>query len=193
MGTVQINGVDYEVMGSLDGAKQYLAAAVTSGAAAWNALPTDDRKAAFLVAATRLLHRKAWSGTPSAADQVTAFPRDGLVDPITGEALPDGTTPQNAVFAEYELAAHLVGNSSSFEAQNAGSNVKRMAAKGVEMEFFRGTDVDAPILPPVVMDLLGGYLGASGSVARSSVSGACGESHFDTSGTVVRYDRNEPW
>lgn len=177
MGTVSINGNSYPIHGTLGGAQQYLEASIGSHADAWRALVAagnDDQQGRLLVAATRVLYTLNWQGTPTVANQKTAFPRDGVED------VADGTTPDDVVSAEYELAALAAANPSVLSAMSTGSNVKKMTAGPVDIEYFRPTDVleTALPLPKAVYDLIAKYFKqtSDGSLAAAYGVDPCDES-----------------
>ncbi len=167
MGTIQIDGTDYEIMGTdLAEVDAYIKGSVGAGSDAWAVLVAaedDDGRAKLVVAATRYLYRQKWQGTATVSTQKTAFPRDGVVDP-DGTALADGATPQNLVFAEAEMAAIFAADASVAAAADSGSNIQSLNAGPVSISYFRptiGADAGATKMPVTIMDLVAGYL-ASG-------------------------------
>lgn len=175
MGTVTIGVDDYTIMGTLAGAKTYAAGAVGAGPDAWSALATDDLKEKYLIAATRYLYRQQWQGTPTVTDQTTAFPRDGVIGP-SGEAVTDGTTPLNLIYAEYEMAFALAADSAVNTAVDSGSNIQSLTAGPVSISYFRATigeNAGASKMPANVMDLISAYL------ANAQDSGAAVAYGFD--------------
>jgi hypothetical protein len=190
MGTVTVDGNSYTIMGTLAGAKVYLATNTDPGAVAFRAL-TDNEMSRMLVASTKYLYRQPWSGTPTVAapTQETAFPRDGLTNPLTGAALSVGTTPQNAIYAEYEMAAIIAGNRAAALLADSGSNVKLLKAGPVTLENFTATSAamgTATPLPTPVMDLIGAYLGSNTTVTVGKVSGDSCDSSFTDCDTYNR-------
>lgn len=77
-----------------------------TGNAEWAALDTAKKEQA-LVAATRWIennYRGTWIGYPLTANQALAWPRAGIIDPITGVAYSLGWFPKQLVEATAELA-----------------------------------------------------------------------------------------
>lgn len=163
MPTININGTDFTIHGTVDGAIAYAQGTPGTAGAAFRALEgNDDAIGRLLVQATRTLFSLGWQGTPTVAAQRTAFPRDGVLDRY-GQAVVDGTTPQDIIDAEYELAIIYAANAAAKDAINTGSNIKRMEAGPVNIEYHRPTDaLDTALpLPKVVWDLVAPYLGSA--------------------------------
>lgn len=158
MGNVTVSGVSFSIYGDLSAANDYMLGVVGPGATAWLAA-TPDVKAKFLVQAFRMLEAMIWQGAQSASPQAQQWPRTSVVDAY-GLAVDSSTVPTNVVSAEYELAAQLAGDASVATQTQTGSNVRRVQAKGVGVEFFRPTNIPgvSPILPVPVMRLVGQYL-----------------------------------
>jgi hypothetical protein len=198
MGNIIINGTTFAVMNtSLVSAAQYLEAAIGPGADAWRALITagnDDQAGRLLVQATRILYSLGWSGTLTDSTQKTAWPRNGATK-SDGTTITDGTTPEQVIWAEAELAAQLAVNPTLPNATDAGSNIARIKAGPVELEYFKATTNNdtAIMLPKPVWDLVSPFLASSATITRSTSSGLCDESHFDRSGDVYPYTRNGPF
>jgi len=173
--TVTISAVTYPVYGTYDGAVAYLAVKLTDAGVAWRAATADTRKSA-MVEAARLL------------DVV------GLTDGATPPAEIDSsssTVPDQVVQASYELAAAYVADPSIMEeTSNGASNIKRVNAKGVEVEWFGPRTGGASGMPSIVDRLLQGYLLSQANANTSGaagvhVGGTCERSEFDD---CDRYD-----
>jgi hypothetical protein len=191
MGTVQYDGTNYTVYGPSSGtftqAGDYLKASVGPGPDAWNALD-DDNKARFIIEAFRMLERQKWDETTAGTFAV----RNAIAAVVEG-------APLLFAQAQYELAALLAADASIKTAATTGSNVKRVNAKGVEVEFFRATDglATAKKMPASILDLVGEYLASSsassGVTAFNTRSGSfndCERSSFDD---CASFDRDEPF
>lgn len=170
----------------VDDANDYFSARL--GASAWTDATTADKKRA-LVSAVRWMDRSVtWSGT--VADSVTPqplqWPRDGAT--CNGEAVPDGTVPDNLALAEFELALALLGDASAQDSSGQGSNVKSVGAGSAQVEFFSST-VDTSTdtrLPQPAHDLVKCYFGSQGLIAGTA-SGVDSESAFGP----CDFDRSE--
>lgn len=137
----------------------------------------EDVQDQWLVEATRELNAEEWAGTPTEDypdDQPLAWPRDG----ITG--VTDGVTPQAILDGFCELVLALYTNAGLIDQANTGNGVKRVNAKGVEVEFFGPSSDTATRFPPRVQRLIGRYLGSgdAAAVMVGAVSGECERSQF---------------
>jgi hypothetical protein len=190
MGTIQVDGTNFTVYGAAPAtdADNYLKAAVGKGPTAWRALTDDDEKARLIVAAYRRLESMAWDST-TANDFAT---RNAIASILQGG-------PTLFAQAQYELAAAYAADNAAASAATTGSNIKRVNAKGVEVEYFRPTDTsgaNATKLPTVVHELVAGYLAsvnASTGTAYYNARGGydeCTTSSFDDCATR---DRNGPF
>lgn len=200
MGTVTIDGTNFTTYGTspLNEADSYIKGTVGKGADAWRALDDDDAKGRLIVQAFRYLERKRWQGDKTDDAQATQWPRSGVVDG-DGNEVADDEVPQLIIDAQYELAAIFLGDQAAASAASTGSNIKRVNAKGVEVEFFKATDVSASAtkLPTSVQEMVGCFL--SSAVGNSSAAVAynrrdgwddCQTSSFDDCATL---DRTEPF
>ena len=174
MGTVNVNGVNATIYGTLTGAQQYLEFAIGSGADAWRALVdagNDDQQGRLLVQAFRMLEAMTWAGAKTSDVQTEQWPRTGVED-IYGDEVDDATVPTNIVNGEYELAALLAATAALTSSALTGSNTKKLAAGPVSIEYFRPTDTldTATVLPKQVMDLVGQYLASSTSTASGATA-----------------------
>lgn len=165
MGTVTISGNQYPIYSAdLATIKIYLLAAVGSGPDAWNASTDDALKSKFAAASKRYLDEMVWQGAQTVAPptQTDAWPRSGVVDG-KGVAVDSATVPTLIKSAEAELAAILFGDPTVNAALRTGSNVHRVDAKGVSVQFFRPTDVPgtATKMPVVVQRLVGQFLASA--------------------------------
>lgn len=178
MGSVVIGGNTFQIYGTEAGADTYWSAGLGEGADAWVAAATGDRQKQALVAATRLLDRQSWLGTPVGTpviDVVLQWPRSGI-DGVSSLSVPDAVDK-----ACYELAAALLVDSDIQTQATTGSNLKRVKADTVEAEFFQGTLGITGPLPKQVMDLIGQWLAGSSVAAGSVISyGTDAESQFDS-------------
>lgn len=183
--TITIGAVNYSVYGlgnadPLQDADDYLAAKIGS---TWSTLATLVRQQA-LVSAARLLDRSVfWSGTKTSAAQALEWPRDNAVNGCTGEAVTDGTIPDEIAYGQFELACLLALDAELLNASGTGSNVKRVKAGSAEVEFFTPTNQGEfeTRLPQAVHDVVSCFFdGASGlSGFSTGTTTAEGESCFD--------------
>lgn len=173
MGSVSINSVTYQIYGTDTGAGSfdaYWGAGLGDSYNAWLAASAVKRDQA-LVAATRLLDRQLWEGTPVGVpviDSVLQWPRNGAIDQ-DGNVVSNASVPDAIVKGCYELAAALLADSSLQSNALSGSNVKSVKAGPVQVDFFTSTLGITGSLPTQVQVLVGQFLrGSSGT--PSSVS-----------------------
>lgn len=158
--TITISAVNYSVYAittnAVADADGYFAARL--GAALWTAATTLVKQQALVTAARMLDRRGEWTGTKTVAAQPLDWPRDGATK--CGEAVTDGTVPDDIVYGEFELALQLLIDESIQAQPNNGSNVKSVKAGSAGVEFFVPTasSGDATIFPTPVMELVHCYL-----------------------------------
>lgn len=158
--TITISAVNYSVYGitsvPVTDADGYFGARL--GASLWTSATTLTKQQA-LVSATRMLDRRAtFTGTKTVAAQALEWPRDSAT--ACGEAVTDGTVPDDIVYAMFELALALLVSADIQNSANNGSNVKSVKAGSASVEFFvpTATSGDATIFPTAVMELVQCYL-----------------------------------
>src|SRR5689334_23230627 len=164
MGTVVIGSTTYTIYGTHTGAgscDEYASASLAYSAI-WAAAAADSQKQQkqALVEATRVLARLPW------ADDTYGNPATvGLPQPI--------------IDACYELALAGLADASIFTAVTTDDKIKRVEAKGVEVEWFAPRKGGR--LPGRVAELVSPYLEGAGttSIGGSYASGVDGESQFD--------------
>jgi len=168
MATVTIDGNNYDVYVTVADCTEYLAGDV---------LLSDDWSTAVnpeqaLVSATRLIDRQTWQGdrTDVPPTQPLEWPRTGVTDKY-GNAVDSASVPQSIIDACCILAGLLVQDSTLFEQQDTGSNIRKLKAGSAEIENFKPTSAGkgATKFPPQVQELLGQYL-ASGATLVAPVS-----------------------
>jgi len=152
--TVVISGNAYTVYASVTEADAILLVD-SRRASAWSALLVDA-KAARLAEATRLLDELRWRGSPTVPGQ--RFPRTGLTD-LDGVPVTDSDVPSEVEYACAQLAADLTIAGES--AVSGGSNIKRVEAGAVVVEFFEA--VNAEVTPPEYLKALAHMLRSSGT------------------------------
>ena len=178
---VSIGGVDYDVyaltVDPVTDATEYLGGSLRG--AAWTAASTDDKKRALVEAARMLDRVVTWSGTKTSDAQPLDWPRDGAT--CDGEAIADGTIPDEVAFAEFELANLLLADTSIATGSGTGSNVRSAKAGSAAVEFFTPTIGDPTRdlrLPQLVHDLVKCLFGGTAGVGTPFV-GDDDESEFD--------------
>ena len=146
-------------------ADSYLAARIGE---TWSTATTLQKQQSIISAARMLDRAVNWSGEKTVAGQPREWPRDGAT--CDGEAVTDGTTPDDLATAEFELANILFLDATAQDTSGTGSNVKRVKAGSAEVEFFTptiGVDGGETRLPTTVNDLVVCYMDAS-SVTTTS-------------------------
>lgn len=162
------------------------------GASAWTGA-TDDTKKQALVTAVRFLDRGVtWSGeqTDTVTPQPLQWPRDGAT--CNGEAVTDGTTPDNIALGEFELALALLEDEAIQDSAGAGSNVKRAKAGPAEVEFFvptAGTSSETRF-PQPVHELVSCYTAGAAVIANPYVNGVNSPANDDQDSSFCSESNN---
>lgn len=175
--TISLTTGESEIIyGTYTGAKAYIAFMSGAKADAWTG-STPDKQKKSLGTAARLLNAVKWTDT---AD--TFAERDAIANA-------DG----KLVFqlASYELAVLVMADDALAEAANQGSNIQSVSTGGASVTYFNPTTKNAPVLPPILMRLVGSYLGGAGTPA----SGTEAQSGSATNplSDCVDYDRRWPF
>lgn len=162
------------IHGTLVAARAYLAMMPGPAYDTWRSLvgagaTADDAQKRTLAAAVRLLNAQVWSSsydTFAKRDVVTAFET-----------------------AQYELAVLIANDPALPTLANQGSNIQSVSAGGASVTYFNPTTKAAAKLPPILMRLVGAYLGAPPLAAPSGQTGSCVNPLSD----CADYDRKEPY
>lgn len=151
MANVTIAGNTYFVYATIDEANAYLLP--SSYNEAWSVL-TPDAKAGFLVESARILDRQKWK--PEYDTQEKRLTVEGIVN---GSIL---------------IAAMLASGNEEFVSNSTtASSTKRLKAGSAEIEYFKSFDASAATrFPLAVMELLGQYLGSTGSSLFARAGGS---------------------
>jgi hypothetical protein len=164
------------ILGSHADAVAYIGMELGARYEAWAGKdPTTQKKS--LVKAVRFLNAQVWT---EEAD--TFAERDALQ--VNGKY----------VFreAQYELAVLVVEESTVTDAADQGSNIKAVGAGSASVEYFNPTTQGADLLPPILMRLIGSYLGATANDGPVAGGGCAGSSENPFS-SCSDYDRGEPY
>lgn len=160
--SVTISGTDFPTYATVAEADAYLSASLAGEA--WTAL-TADGKAIRLVEATRLLDRQTWRAGYQIFAERAAVPA--------------------IVSASIEIAGILAaGETDIITSGSSEATVKREKVGPLEVEYFRSFTT-AGRFPPVIMDLVGGYL-----AGNTSGRGFGGAFTSDTDGCSTA---DRPW
>lgn len=152
-------------------------------ASAWTGAVTATKESA-LVLATRDLNAEEYVGTNNTLVPGFKWARSGVVD-LEGNAIDEDSIPSFITEATFELALVYLQSASVQTGSTALSNIKRVVAGSVQVEFFLPQSVEP--FPPRVQRLLAPYLlpGAGDSISMSQAFGTCEESglsDYNTSG-----------
>tara|TARA_R110000764_G_scaffold36736_1_gene81953 strand:+ start:21457 stop:22071 length:615 start_codon:yes stop_codon:yes gene_type:complete len=143
------------------------AAAVTAG--------VDDEKRALAAAADWMDRALNFTGDETAPPQARAWPRDSATNGCTGDAVTDGTTPDDIFYAQAWLAGAILVDNAAAASSGEGSNVKSAKAGSAQVVFFRPTEGSSSDtrLPKVADDFTKCYTdaGASSGIAGPSITG----------------------
>lgn len=179
MGTVNVDGTNFVVYGTLTAADAFHKVSLDSAGKAFKAAD-DDTRASGLVNATRLLDRVPWQGEPVSTpviDSVLQWPRSGVTD-RNGNAVAEDAVPDAIEKACYVLAAMIVENPATMTEEQSGSNVKRVKADKVEVEFWTDTLGLSGRFAVQVQELVGQYLAGAG------IGSLSGSVSYGTDGSV---------
>lgn len=129
------------------------------------------------LATTTTVSGGSW-GAATLAASTLAWPRSNVTN-AAGGTLDANTIPLDIVNGVITLAALIAENPTLGESATTGSNIERVRAGTVEVEFFRPTT--GTLFPTVVHDLFGTYLesalvGREGSISGASATGTSARS-----------------
>ena len=152
---------------------------------AWDAAvaaAADDEKRALAAAADWLDRASTFSGDVTVDGQARAWPRDGATNGCTGDAVTDGTTPDDIFYAQAWLAGVILADNSAAASSGEGSNIKEVGAGSAKVVFFKpttGTSSDTR-LPQVANDYAKCYTdaGTSSGIAGPTITGTDQASSF---------------
>ncbi len=170
------SGVTGTIYGTYAAAQAYIAARFGEGYTAWTGR-TDADKKRTLISAADYLNTQVW------VDAYDTFAeRDAL---------------QAFVDASYELAVLIGDDPDLVQLVDQGTNVARVYAGGAGVDYANPTSSargTATLLPPILMRLIGAYLGSASSGA-SAVLGGSGVAGAATNplSECSDYDRTESW
>lgn len=161
------------IYGTFDDAGVYIDGQLGDAYRAWEALAEADQKRALLTAA-RYLDQQVWveeADTFAERDAIAAFQ-----------------------YASYELACMVADDPSIVTVADQGSRISAAGAGGAFVNFAFPTTVQtgsAQLLPPILMRLIGEYLGGGGI---STAIGGIGVSDGCTNplSECADYDFSEP-
>lgn len=167
MGTVTITGgFVFTIYGEWTGAgslTEYAAGSLAYAAVLTAATPDNQKRA--LVEATRVLDRTPWNGTKTAAGQALAWPRTGVAR-ADGTAVDPNTIPTEIIHAAYEYALAGLAKPALFTGITIADKIKRVEAKGVEVEWFGPRDGGR--WPGRVGELVSQFLAGAGASTLTS-------------------------
>tara|TARA_R110000796_G_scaffold41179_2_gene101975 strand:+ start:22644 stop:23261 length:618 start_codon:yes stop_codon:yes gene_type:complete len=152
---------------------------------AWDAAVTagvDDEKRALAAAADWLDRASLFSGDKTVATQARDWPRDSATNGCTGDAIADGTTPDDIFNAQAWLAGAILVDNAASASTGEGANIKSAKAGTAQVVFFRpttGTAEDTR-LPTVANDYAKCYTdaGTSSGIAGPTFTGTGQASSF---------------
>lgn len=135
-------------------------------------LAVSKTAGATSVATTTTVSGASWGASTLAASSL-AWPRSSVTD-ADGNAVDDDSIPQAVIDGFITLSALIVENPSLAEASDTGSNIERVQAGSVQVEFFRpqfGTR-----FPTILHELFGEFL-------ESALAGSAGSRSFGADAT----------
>lgn len=190
--TITLDSVNYSVYGvtsdPITDATSYLNARLGGGA--WAAASADDQKRA-LISAVRWMDRAVtWDGSKTVSTQDLQWPRDDVTNSCTGEAVADGTVPDEIAETSFELALVILNDNAAQDAASQGSNVKSAQAGSAKVEFFSSTlgSTQDTKLPQAANDIASCFYGSSGTQVGEASGTSESSSFCDTD-----WELNEGW
>lgn len=141
---------------------------------AWEGATTDDQNRALVVASDWIDRAVSFTGTKTVAAQPREWPRDGAT--CDGEAVADGTTPDDLARATFWLAGAVLDDEDLSGGSGTGSNVKSARAGTAKVEFFSASS--GTRLPLTATDYLSCYTDSS-SIIGGTASGVTDSSSFE--------------
>ena len=160
---------DYPVLADMDAAQSYLLA--DPNAAIWRAASDDDR-ARWLIAASRILSRQA------------------IEPPLTSLS----EIPLALAQAAIELASAIANGFDAANRETTSDGIKRQKAGSVEIEYFASAATGGLRFPLPVWELLKGLLSAPRlAIGGSLATGVDGINHFPDTGYLDGYRDRRAW
>ena len=161
-----VGGANATSLGTVAGADAYFGARF--GTAAWDALTAannDAGKQKALMAATARLQMERWRGFVPSLTQALAFPRVGIYDREL-RYLSSSAIPQGILNGCYELALHLLNNSTTD--LMAPDQLQQFGSVRVGPVTVSPNLSAVPVwqLPPAVLRWVGPYLKSGGVQTR---------------------------
>lgn len=113
-------------------------------------------------------------------DQERELPHTGMVD-AEGDAVPSDSVAPDILAGLIEYAFELAQDADAETTGSTASDIKRLKADTVEVEYFRGTPPGAATrFPLVVWEYVRKFMCGSGGSSRGGIaSGTCAKSQFD--------------
>jgi hypothetical protein len=176
---------------ALADAKEYFGGRL--GTTAWDDADSNDQKKSIVNAARMLDRGVTWSGEKTVSSQPREWPRDNAT--CDGEAVTDGTTPDDIARGQFELALALLEDESIQDSPSTGSNIKSAGAGTAKVEFFKPTidSSNQTRFPTVVHELVGCFQESSslGAPFSSGVDGSQTDQSSSFCSDSNSYDLNK--
>lgn len=151
-----------------------------NGSAFTGATGTNQDNA--LILATTDINRENYKGTNNSEVDGFKWPRSGVTDP-EGNELDDSVVPRFIEEAVMELALIYLQQSAAQKATETATNIRRVVAGPVEVQFFRPTLSER--FPARVQKLLAFYFASStAGSGLSQAFGTCEESGLEDFNTL---------
>lgn len=142
--------------------------------ATWAAVSDPDERARLAISASALLDSLRYVGERADAAQALQWPRRGVIDPDTGEELPDDALPARLLRAYdrlvFDRAATLAAGAGDPARRVAADDLRRVTAGAVTVEYRDGVESGVAArtaFPPYVLEDLEPFLAFPGSSGRA--------------------------
>jgi len=118
--------------------------------ATWSDADPEDQKRALIMATRQLDAYLSWSGVATTDSQVLAWPRTGMIDPVTEDVIGEDVIPQRLKNAVAEQARLLLVRDRSAESDTDVSGIASITAGSVQIGFRTPPSGATTSAPPVL-------------------------------------------
>lgn len=116
----------------------------------WSDADPEDQKRALMTATRQLDAYLSWSGVASTDAQALAWPRTGMIDPITEDVIGEDAIPQRLKNATAEQARLLLVRDRSAESDTDVQGIASITAGSVQIGFRSPPSGSSTSAPPVL-------------------------------------------
>jgi len=139
----------------------------------WTEAEPEDQKRALIMATRELDAYLSWSGLASTDGQALAWPRTGMLDPITDAVIGEDVVPVRVKWATAEQARLLLVRDRTAESDTDVQGIASLTAGSIQIGFRSppsGATTNAPdIIAPSVMAFVQPWVTANTSSQRPAL------------------------